>query len=312
LADDRVVLVTLVADDADVARVGLLVDSIRSFGGDLSDGPIWVFVTPSIEVPRDAWTRQAAHAVPLNGSVPVRDYPFTAKVAACARAERMTSERVRSLVWIDPGCLVVAPPRLFALDDAADAAVRPVHIQNVGLQPHQPLDDFWRGVYAAAGLSDVPSTVETFVDGRRLRAYFNSHAFAVNPARGLLRRWAEVFGVLVDDEAYQRRGCQDERHRVFLHQAVLSALLIAELGPDRIRVLPPDYNYPYNLHRDVPAERRASSLGKLVCLAYEDRPLHPDLVADIAIDDALDAWLRAHLERETTETHGSDREAHGP
>ena len=91
--------------------------------------------------------------------------------------------------------------------------------------------------------------------------------------------------------AFQSNACQDELYRIFLHQAVLSALTVTLLGPDRIRLLPPDYSYPYNLHSSVPPERRARALNDLVCIAYEDRPLDPRVVSDIQIDEPLRSWL---------------------
>jgi hypothetical protein len=106
-----------------------------------------------------------------------------------------------------------------------------------------------------------------------------------------MRRWAAVFQTLVVDGAFQAAACHDVPHRVFLHQAVLSALLATEVDPARLRPLPPAYNYPYNLHASVPEERRAQALNELVCVAYEDRSLDPGAVEDIAIEEPLRSWL---------------------
>ena len=76
---------------------------------------------------------------------------------------------------------------------------------------------------------------------------------------------------LICDQEYQSSSCQDERHQIFLHQFVLSALLATSLAPERMRVLPSDHGYPYDLHRSVPRQRRAQTLNDLVC--YLQRPL---------------------------------------
>jgi hypothetical protein len=65
------------------------------------------------------------------------------------------------------------------------------------------------------------------------------------------------------------------------------------LDPDRIRILPAEYSYPYNLHGQVPEGRRAGALNDLVCFAYEDRSLDPDIVSDIQIREPLRSWLSA-------------------
>ncbi|MBU1878534.1 MAG: hypothetical protein KJ734_06245, partial [Chloroflexi bacterium] len=162
----------------------------------------------------------------------------------------------------------------------------------------EPVDAFWRRVYDAVGVPDVLTTVESFVDAQCLRAYFNSHAFAVNPARGLLGRWFQLFESLVGDREFQAGPGRDERHHIFLFQAVLSALLVTALDPGRICMLPPNYNYPYNLHQSVPPDRRARALDDLVCVAYEDRAIDPALMDDIEVREPLRSWLSAHTENE--------------
>jgi hypothetical protein len=121
-------------------------------------------------------------------------YPFGAKVAACARAEELAAPLAGTLTWLDASACWCAR-RAVRVDEGCDAALRPVHLRNVGLPPEAPLDAFWRGIYAAVGLADAPFTVRTFLDDQPLRAYFNSHGFSVNPRLGLLRKWEKpVYG----------------------------------------------------------------------------------------------------------------------
>jgi hypothetical protein len=292
---DQTMFLTLVRTTSERSCARILIDSIRSFGGVLSHCPIWLFEANPQRAPCDSLGGMDVQVFSLSVPDPVRHYYFADKVYACAQAEEMVTPRVQSLIWIDPVCLIIRPPLLFDLGQSFDAAVRPVHIRNVGLAPTEPLDGFWKKICETVGVHDIQTTVETFVDAQRIRSYFNSHAFAINPSKDLLRRWFECFEALVCDEEYQKDTCQDERHQIFLHQAVWSALLVTRLGPKRVRVLPPDYNYPYNLHQSVPPDRRASALNDLVCIAYEDRSLDPNLVDDIDIRNPLRSWLSAHI-----------------
>lgn len=287
------IFLTLVRTAQDANFVRMLIKSIRSFGGTLSQCPVWVFAANRVAVSN--WVLDNGQIFPLDVPDNVGHYFFADKVFACAQAEAMAAPDVQSLVWIHPECLVVQPPTLFDLGTLWDTAVRPVHIKNVGLSPEEPLDLFWQKVYEAVGLDDVQLTVETFVGQETIRAYFNSHAFAINPTRRLLGRWFDCFSQLVEDQSYQTAACQDVRHQIFLHQAILSALLVAEISEPRRRILPPTYNYPYNLHHAVPTTRRARKLNELVCFTYEERTLQPDAVTDIQIDEPLCHWLRNHL-----------------
>jgi hypothetical protein len=290
---DQTTFLTLVRTTSERSCARILIDSIRSFGGILSLCPIWLFEADLQREPCESQEDMNVQVFSLSVPDTVRHYYFADKVYACAQAEEMVSPNAQSLIWIDPACLVIRPPLLYDLGQAFDAAVRPVHIRNVGLLPEEPLDGFWKKICETVGVSDIPTTVETFVDGQRIRSYFNSHAFAINPSRGLLRQWFEWFEALVCDGEYQKDSCQDERHQVFLHQAVWSALLVAELDSKRVRELPPDYNYPYNLHQSVPAGRRVAVLNDLVSVVYENRSLDPKQVDDIDIHDPLRTWLSA-------------------
>ena len=289
--NDHITFLTLVRTTRGRSCARILVDSIRSFGGGLSQCPIWLFEANPQKVSCESLEGMDVQRFPLVVPEAVRHYYFADKVFACAQAEGMVSPNVHSLIWIDPGCLVIRPPLLYGLGQEFDAAVRPVHIRNVGLLPEEPLDGFWKKICETVGLDDIPTTVETFVDGQRIRSYFNSHAFTMNPSSGLHRRWFECFEALVSDGEYQKDTCQDERHQIFLHQAVWSALLVAELDSKRVRELPPDYNYPYNLHQSVPVGRRAAVLNDLVSITYENRSLDPQQVDDIEIHDPLRSWL---------------------
>ena len=172
------------------------------------------------------------------------------------------------------------------------AAFRPVHIRNVGLALEDELDDYWRRIYQAVGIEDILLPVDSFVDGQRLRAYFNTHAFSIKSGLGLMQRWLEIFMQLVTDATFQSGPCSEQRHRIFLFQAVLSALVAKELPAGGIRVLPETYNYPYNLQEKVPAGKRASSLAGLVSLTYEGRDLNPDSIRDIAIPEPYYSFLK--------------------
>lgn len=289
----QTVFVSAVSTPYGRERAGWLVDSLRAFGGSLGQNPVWLF-----EADRRAECHRLVQdgltIIPLQVPEAIAPALFAEKVYACAQAENMAGPDIRSLVWIDPGCLVVNPPMLYDLGADCEAAFRPVHIQNVGLRVDQPLDAFWQGIYAEVGLSEAPARVLSFVDQRVLRAYYNSHAFAVNPAAGILGRWLEHFQGLVRDAAFQRAACQDEPHQIFLFQALLSALIMKEVRPVRLRVLPPEYNYPFNLHARVPAEYRARALNDTVTFAYEERSLNPAKITDIVVEEPLRSWLAAH------------------
>lgn len=290
-----VLFMTLVHSPASKQKVRLMIESLRSFGGAWSGIQFWIFVPDENGVLCTDLESENVRVIPLKMPGVVRNYILGDKVAACAMGEAMMGDDFSSLIWMDPACLVVQPPELFYLGELRDAAFRPVHIRNVGLRASDPIDNYWSRIYQGAGVQDVRFTVESFVDKQEIRAYFNTHAFSVNPRLGLMQRWYELFQELIRDGDFQRRACQDELHQVFLHQAVLSALVAPVAQKQRMVMLPPQYNYPFHMHASIPVERRSQSLNELVCFAYEDRDLHLSSVSDIEIHEPLRSWLKVNL-----------------
>ncbi len=288
---DRAEFVTCIRSEQDVFLARVLIESLREFGGPLSDCPLTVYATRPETEAGEALTGPGVEVMPLGVPEHVRRWPYGDKVAACAHAEATAGPGFSALVWLDLECLIVQPPVQFALGDAHDVAVRPVHIRNVGLAPDEPLDGFWQGIYKAVGLQDAPFTVETFIARERLRAYFNSHGLSVDPRLGLWGRWLDTYSALIADSSFVEGACADARHSVFLFQAVFSAIVAACVPEERISILPPTYNYPYNLHMRVPADRRAQALNDLVCFTFEDRDIRPDRVHDIEVREPLRSWL---------------------
>lgn len=295
--NEKTVFITLVSTARQRSAAHLLIDSIRSFAGPMRNYPVWVFTTRNPGQISDELKDLDAEIIPLTVPDSVKSNWFSGKVYSCARAEELSGTNVKSLIWMSSDCLVIQPPEFFDLGSSFDAAFRPVHIRNIGLLASDAPDEFWKQVYQAVGVNDVSITVESFVDIQILRAYFNTHAFAINPSKGLMRTWYEIFQRLMRDDDFQYGACGDELHQIFLHQAVLSTLVATALNTERIRMLPSSYNYPYNLQEKIPVHRREERFNELVSIAYEDRSLNPDDMKDIHIDDPHRTWLTARYTR---------------
>lgn len=286
-----VVFFTLVSDPVEALSVFRFVRSLRAFGGPLAGCPVWVIARSPDAVEPISFADVSIF--PLEADLPA--YPFAAKTAACAQAEALCCDRqnhptVDSLAWFNPECLVVQPPLAFHLAPSHSAAFRPVHLRNVGVPAGQALDPFWRRVYGQVHLAEAGFTVESFVDGQVIYPYFNTHIFAVRPAEGLLAAWQEAFASLVSDGSFQNTACADGMHQIFLHQAVLSAL-VCRLPAARLRLLPYQYSYPLHLHPQIPAERQAKLLNELVCPVYEEEFRYPHTLNGLAATEPLAGWL---------------------
>lgn len=291
--DSTCFFILVTSPDAEV-HARFLIKSLRTFAGDLRACPIWVFTPNRERVSSLFKDLEKVEVFPITIDEAFSRYYFTYKVHTCALAEKMAEHKVKSLVWLSPQCLIVNPPDLFDLTPDFDAAFRPVHIRNVGLPADEPLNAYWREVYRAVGVEDPAHMVESFVDHQTLRPYFNSHIFAIDPTQGVLRNWLTHFKRMIMDPVFQSGPCQDEIHKIFLHQAILSALLPKMLAWERIRILPPEYSYPLHLHHEVPEEGKPGSFNDLICPVYEDTYRFPDTLNGLEVHVPLKDWLMDH------------------
>ena len=290
--DAETLFVLMFRSDREEQLARIVIEGLRAFGGHLQGSRVWAFVLDTDRVSQALPGLRDVRRLPLAPEPGCPPYPFVEKVYACARAEELVGPAIRSLVWLSLDCLVVNPPLLFDLGpgcDAApaDAAFRPVHHRNIGSPADEPLDNFWREVYRTLQVDEMPYTVESFADRQILRPYFNTHCFALNPARGLAQGWWDQFMTLVTNDRFQAGACSDALHKLFLHQAVVSTMVAREVPWRRVRLLPPAYNYPLNLLDEIPENLRPPTLNSLVSAVYEDAsPWNR-----IEIEEPLRAWL---------------------
>jgi hypothetical protein len=281
-------VIILLESPEQIKAARILVDSLRSFGGEMSKALILFFKAyeglPDID-------GEIIETSILEMDERLKKFPLAAKVYACAQAEKMYGNEYDSLIWMNPETLVIKPPKLLDLSGKYDLAIRPVHIRNVGSPAGSKMDEYWQAIYDSIGIGDCHRTVESFVDGQKLRAYYNTHVFSVNPKLGLLSLWREHFEKMALDETFQSGPCCDILHKIFLHQAVLSVLIEKIISNDRLLILSPDYSYPYNLQDKIPSERQSKILNELTVMVYEQRSIKPDEMKDIGVEEPLRSWL---------------------
>lgn len=287
-----------------------LIECIRTWGGEYRESPIYVVVTDPGYLASGLEGKNITR-VPIEVAEPVKSFPYAVKARAAAVVEGLVAGKVRSLAWFDPETLLFGPPSEMDLAEGIAAAVAPVQFINTGQPPDAPVDAYWGGIYKRVGL--VPArvfTVETRVDRRTVRAYLNCGMFSVRPERGLLREWAAIQDELLNDAEYMKAAITDATHQIFLHQAVITALLVARLERSEIHSFSEAYNYPLYCHGvdfspgtggayRVPEDTRPAKLNDLATVFYEGLfRQHADW-ADLIppAGEPLRSWLHALVEK---------------
>lgn len=291
---NRAVFATLVTDNSELKAARMLINSKHTFAGALAGEPFLVYSTFK---PDNRPVDFAENAALIQLSIPetLSGYLFGSKVFACYQAEEFARDKAKSIIWMDPAGIILRPPVDFLLENQYTAAFRPVHIRNIGQLVDKPLSGYWAYIYEKTGNRIPEFRVNSFVDSKEIYPYFNTHCFSIDPDLGLCRRWVNIMQELICDSGFQQNYCTEGLFRVFLHQAIMSALVTNELNENELKILPHDYSYPYHLQKDIPEEKRAKVMNNLTCMVYENLTLDPEQIEDIEIEEPLYSWLKGQL-----------------
>ena len=275
------------------AQSRLCVESLRTFGGELAEMPVYAFAPRPGEEPSEATAAALGEmgvtmvAEPLNPDHP--DLPHTNKVFAAAWAE--VNVDADAIVFADSDTVFLAEPAELAACDW-DAAARPVGAVNMGSTgaDHKNEAD-WELLYDELGVSARPF-VETVVSEERIRAYFNAGLVAFSRASGLATAWRDATLTLLGSPVARRAPLRRQ-----IDQLALGGVLAEPF--DRVRILPDTYNYPLPKRVKLPQRLQALELDDLVHI-HGHKWLHlPGFLSEVRpeLDTSSERyrWLDARL-----------------
>ena len=252
----------------------LLAESIRTFAGSLSQTLIWYFI-PEYGKQLSATAKNRllaldATLIPFEIDNEALRFPFSCEASAAALAEQMSCGQTDFLVWMNTNTVMLQEPKEFLLQNGKSVGLRPVHHTLVGSRYDEPIDPFWTLIFSYC---KVPENrifpMMTHVDGTIIRPYFNAGLLVTRPEKHLLQAWRNTFFEAYPEPSFQELYQQDERYKVFIHQAILSGVILSALATNEIQELPPKYNYPLHLYAQDVTDHAPSCLEELVTFRYE-------------------------------------------
>lgn len=298
-AKQPLLFVSTVEAEAEIDPCLTLCESIRTFGGALSQTPMRIYLPPDLLA---ASKQRADRARELSVDFRTVEVPrdaarffFGRKPFAAAQAEAEAMGQFACVAWMNANSLVIKPPKQFLLQDGVAFAYAPVHHQKIGSPFDQPPDAFWTRLYATL---DVPESamfpMRTAADDAILRPYFSSGIFVFRPERGLMQRWAEDFTTLIHDSVFVDMCRQNTDTFIFLHQAALAGAVLHDLEHRELVALPSTYNYPVFFERFFSATSAFDSIEDVVTLRTEFRfkDLPSDWEQRLKGDPEVKAWIK--------------------
>ncbi|MGC1123351.1 MAG: hypothetical protein WBA22_19875 [Candidatus Methanofastidiosia archaeon] len=295
-------LVFVCASPGSDPEVLIMAESIRRFAGSLSECPVWMVIPESIQKIPEKIENQLrsldVQIVPFQAGPAVNEFPFARWVHAAGAAESLAKGKTELLAWIDINTIIIRKPRQFLLDKGKNLGYRPVHHTLIGSIYETPIDSFWNLIYQKCGVTeDRIFPMKTHVDCNILRPYFNAGFLIVRPERGLLQSWWETFKELYRDPDFKEFYQKDDLYTIFIHQAVLTGVILSRMERKELQELPFSYNYPLHLYEESPPEYQPENINDLVTARfYLDKLLKPGSLDRIPIHDPLKSWLAGKLE----------------
>jgi glyoxylase-like metal-dependent hydrolase (beta-lactamase superfamily II) len=287
---------TFVSTPEQERAVRVLIRSIREKGGDYKALPIYVVTTDAAGLPCASLKQRDVEVLPLEMERPFLDYPLALKAFAAAQVERRVKDGAATLIWLDPGVIVLNSLGDLDLGKEFDAALRPVTLANtIGIAHGSAPNEYWRPIFGETGLDYAKLPVlKTIIDDLEILPYYNCEVFSFNPKLGLAQEWARLLARFLKDDTYQKSVCTTFLRRLFLHQAVLSAVITSSIKPERIKALPLTGGYPFSQHDRLSAAKKRSSLNEVSVVIFDRTwQLNPAWIEQVRIEEPLRGWLLA-------------------
>lgn len=278
----------------------ILANSIRTFAGRFAGSAIWALLpesTMQIEAEsRDRLTGLGVRLVPYHIDKSLLAFPFGGKVVAAAAAESMASGESSFLVWMDVDSIVFNEPESLMFDQGRHLGYRPVDHTLIGSPFDEPADHFWAHVYRRFQVSEKDMfPMETSVDRRIIRPYFNAGMVVIRPERGVLQSWCDGFLDLIGDPFFDDLYEENVLYKIFLHQAALAGAILSSLKKAELQELPSSVNYPLHMHRQYPPHARPSFLDELITGRYDVLFQDPQWRTHLPFREPFRSWLEDQL-----------------
>jgi hypothetical protein len=274
----------------------LLADSIRTFAGSLSRNPI-VYFTPEhreqlSSAAKDRLVSLNVKIIPFKIDLETLQFPLAADVLAAATAESTVYGQTDLLAWLGTNTIVLQEPEAFLLQKEKNLGYRPVHHTLVGSRYDTAIDEFWTLVYHDCKVpQDRIFPMETHIDGTRIRPYFNAGMLITRPHKRLLQTWSNIFFDSYQILPFRKFYEENDLYKIFIHQALLSGVILSKFETDELAELPSTYNYPLHLYTEDVTGHRPSFIEEVVTFRHESFYNDKEWMRKMPAKKQLRQWL---------------------
>ena len=291
---------TVYPSEASETNALLLADSIRTFAGSLSKRPILYF-TPKHRkqlstAARDRLFSLKVKLIPFKIDSETLQFPLAGDVSAAAAAESTVYSHTDLLAWLGTNTVVLQEPKDFLLQKEKNLGYRPVHHTLVGSRYDEAIDKFWTLVYHYCKVpEDRIFPMKTHIDETRIRPYFNAGLLITRPYKRLFQTWNDTFFDLYQKLPFRKFYEKNDLYKIFIHQALLSGVILSKFKNDELTELPSTYNYPLHLYAKDVTDHRPSFLEEVVTFRHEGFYHDKEWMKKMPAKQELRQWLAERI-----------------
>jgi len=243
----------------------LLISSLREFGGDFRDVPIFSYQPrKKFKISNKTiafFEKNNVEYVDIELNKDFFSYPLANKPLACAHREMNTNADV--LIFLDSDVFFLNEPSEFTEFKNADVILRPVGGKNIGAENSGDKNAiYWNRLYELLNVKNHGYTI-TVVTNEDIWEYYNTGHIVTLTKNNLFKTWNDNFIKVMD------AGIKPDQGLFFVEQSVFAATVSQmEL---KIKHFSKEYNYPVTSDGKIKNNKYlVSSFDSLVSLHYHE------------------------------------------
>jgi hypothetical protein len=278
----------------------MLLRSLREFGGELAQMPVWIFVPDGKPLKPDANAQighldAEIHLYSIEESL--SQFPFAYKTIGAAHAEQLAESRHVNLAWHDRTGFICNQPTAFLLPADKAIAFRPTDIANIGAPYGEPLMPFWQTICDHFDINPEHfPPITTVLDQRQLYLYVNAGLLIVRPEYQVLRTWAQHLVATYALPKFQPFYRHNSAYAIFMHQTALTIAVVQRTNPTERLILPDSYLFSVDNFFDYPEHIRPNRLDDIATGRFHDFFALADWEEKIIASEQLVDWFKSQLQ----------------
>ena len=178
-----------------------------------------------------------------------KDHPMMNKPYATCYGEKILESECEYIIYLDADSILLKPIDFSIFSNMQKIGIRPVDVRNIGNLYGEDLIEIWNYVFKVMNIDKSNLwNIKTTITNEKIYPYFNSGFIVEKQGTKLFYLWAEKSSSLSKDENFRNILKGNKLADWALDQIILASVLIASYGKNRIKILPYNYNFPFNFY----------------------------------------------------------------